>query len=57
VSIPDGDYSYADDRRDSILSDTDIRNGLRAAGLDFVPDRGDPDEDWYGFPATRPING
>jgi hypothetical protein len=57
VSIPDGDYSYADDRRDSILSDTDIRNGMRAAGLDFVPDRGDPDEDWYGFPATRPING
>ncbi|MEI6506588.1 MAG: hypothetical protein WCO90_12030, partial [Planctomycetota bacterium] len=53
VSVPDGRYNYVVDRRNSILSDKDIRNGMRAAGL-FVPDR---DEDWYGFPATRPING
>lgn len=51
VSIPDGDYDYGLDVERSIRSDKDIRNGLRAAGLDFVPDR---DEDWYGFPATRP---
>jgi hypothetical protein len=55
VSIPDGRYDYALDVERSILSDTDIRDGLRAAGLDFVPDRGDPDEDWYGFPTIRPV--
>ena len=52
VSVPDGRYNYAVDRQNSIRSDKDIRNGMRAAGLDFVPDR---DEDWYGFPTTRPV--
>ena len=52
VSIPDGSYDYVDDVRNSIRSDRNIRNGMRAAGLDFVPDRDDP---WYGFPATRPV--
>jgi hypothetical protein len=54
VSIPDGRYDYELDVERSVLSDTDIRNGMRAAGLDFVPDRSDPDKDWYGFPTIRP---
>jgi len=33
---------------------TGLSFGMRAAGLDFVPDRSDPDEDWYGFPTIRP---
>ena len=52
VSIPDGRYDYGLDVERSILSDKDIRNGMRAAGLAFVPDR---NKDWYGFPATRPV--
>lgn len=54
VSDPNGSYRYQDDVDRSIDSDNDIRVGMRAAGFDFVPDR---DEDWYDFPATRPING
>lgn len=48
---PDGDYNYVEDRRDSIQSDKDIRDGMRRVGLEFVPDRTDA---WYSFPATRP---
>jgi hypothetical protein len=48
---PNGAYNYVEDRRDSILSDKDIRDGMRRAGLEFVPDRA---EAWYGFPETRP---
>jgi len=44
-------YNYAEDRRNSILADKDVRAGMRAAGLTFVPDR---DDAWYGFPAERP---
>ena len=52
VDAPDGSYSYDLDRKNSIRSDKDIRNGMRAAGLDFVPNR---DDEWYGFPVTRPV--
>ncbi|MEX0670209.1 MAG: hypothetical protein WD060_07120 [Pirellulales bacterium] len=44
-------YDYADDVRNSIRADKDVRAGMRAAGLTFVPDREAP---WYGFPAKRP---
>lgn len=52
VSIPDGGYDYAIDRERSILSDKNIRDGMRAAGFDFIPDR---DEEWYGIPSARPV--
>jgi hypothetical protein len=48
---PAGAYNYVEDRRDSIQSDKDIRDGMRRAGLKFVPERA---EAWYGFPAVRP---
>jgi hypothetical protein len=48
---PAGAYNYVEDRRDSIQSDKDIRDGMRRAGLEFVPERA---EAWYGFPAVRP---
>jgi hypothetical protein len=48
---PRGVYDYAEDRRNSILSDQDIRAAMRGARLEFVPDR---NAAWYGFPATRP---
>jgi hypothetical protein len=51
VSIPDGGYDYQVDVERSILSDRTIRKGMRAAGLDFVPSR---EDEWYGFPVTRP---
>jgi len=44
-------YNYALDVDNSILADEDIRAGMRAAGLSFVPDR---DDAWYEFPAQRP---
>jgi pimeloyl-ACP methyl ester carboxylesterase len=52
VDAPDGSYGYDLDRQNSIRSDKDIRNGMRVAGLDFVPDR---NEDWYGIPKIRPV--
>jgi hypothetical protein len=51
VSIPDGRYDYELDVERSVLSDKDIRNGMRTAGLEFVPSRA---KDWYGFPTIRP---
>jgi pimeloyl-ACP methyl ester carboxylesterase len=48
---PFGRYDYTEDVKNSIKSDKAIRDGMRAAGLNFVPDR---DRDWYGFPGTRP---
>jgi hypothetical protein len=44
-------YDYGLDVQNSILADKDIRAGMRAAGLKFVPDR---DAAWYGFPDDRP---
>lgn len=44
-------YNYALDVVNSIRADKDIRAGMRAAGLTFVPDR---DAAWYGFPDQRP---
>jgi hypothetical protein len=44
-------YDYTLDVQNSILADKDVRDGMRAAGLAFVPDR---DGAWYGFPAQRP---
>ncbi|MFM7244483.1 MAG: autotransporter-associated beta strand repeat-containing protein [Planctomycetaceae bacterium] len=44
-------YDYGLDLQNSILADKDVRAGMRAAGLTFVPDR---DPAWYGFPAERP---
>jgi hypothetical protein len=44
-------YDYALDVNNSIRADKDIRNGMRAAGLTFVPDR---DVAWHEFPAQRP---
>ena len=44
-------YDYTLDVRDSIRADKNVRDGMRAAGLTFVPDR---DAAWYGFPAERP---
>jgi len=52
VSIPDGAYDYVLDRERSILSDKNIRDGMRASGFSFVPDR---KEDWYGIPTDRPV--
>jgi len=52
VSPPNGDYVYATDRDNSILSDMLIRTGMRASGFSFVPDR---DPDWYGIPKVRPV--
>jgi hypothetical protein len=52
VDAPKGSYRYDKDVEFSIASDKDIRNGMRAAGLDFVPNR---DDEWYGFPVTRPV--
>ena len=52
VSIPDGAYDYVLDRERSILSDKNIRDGMRASGFSFVPDR---TEDWYGIPTDRPV--
>jgi len=46
-----GPYNYTRDVDYSIRADRDIRNGMRAAGFDFVPKR--PDS-WYGFPGKRP---
>jgi hypothetical protein len=46
-----GEYDYTRDVINSISADKDIRSGMRAAGLEFVPKRSDS---WYGFPATRP---
>lgn len=51
VDAPAGSYNYEADYENSILSDKDIRKGMRAAGLDFVPNR---DDEWYGFSETRP---
>ena len=47
-----GKYDYALDVESSFQSDKAVRDGMRAAGLNFVPDRPDA---WYGFAATRPI--
>ncbi|MFN7811972.1 MAG: hypothetical protein ACK5SI_04840 [Planctomycetia bacterium] len=44
-------YDYTLDVQNSIRADKDIRAGMRAAGLTFVPDRDAP---WYRFPAERP---
>ncbi|MFN9369735.1 MAG: hypothetical protein ACK6CT_13385 [Planctomycetia bacterium] len=44
-------YDYGLDVQNSILADKDVRAGMRAAGLTFVPDR---DAAWYGFPDDRP---
>jgi hypothetical protein len=44
-------YDYALDVNNSIRADKDVRNGMRAAGLTFVPDR---DVAWHEFPAQRP---
>ena len=52
VDAPKGSYRYDKDVEFSIASDTDIREGMRAAGLDFVPNR---NRAWYGFPVTRPV--
>ncbi|MFN7813749.1 MAG: hypothetical protein ACK5SI_13930, partial [Planctomycetia bacterium] len=52
VDAPKGSYRYDKDVEFSIASDTDIREGMRAAGLDFVPYR---NRAWYGFPVTRPV--
>ena len=46
-----GSYNYSLDVRASIRADQDLRNGMRGAGLEFVPERG---RAWYGYPATRP---
>jgi hypothetical protein len=51
LHLDGSDYDYALDRRNSIQADKDVRNGMRAAGLGFVPVRND---DWYGFPDERP---
>lgn len=48
---PNGKYNYALDKDNSFEADKDIRDGLRAAGLEFVPKR--PPE-WYGFFDTKP---
>jgi hypothetical protein len=45
------EYNYTDDVRNSIMADQDMRNSMRAAGFDFVPER---EKSWYGFPAKRP---
>ena len=52
VAAPNGSYRYDKDVEFSIASDADIREGMRAAGLDFVPNR---NRAWYGFPVTRPV--
>jgi hypothetical protein len=44
-------YNYGLDVQNSILADKDVRAGMRAAGLTFVPDR---DVAWYRFPDQRP---
>ncbi|MCE2728003.1 MAG: hypothetical protein LW698_14705 [Planctomycetaceae bacterium] len=44
-------YDYGLDVEFSIRADKDVRAGMRAAGLKFVPDR---DAAWYGFPDNRP---
>ena len=46
-----GEYNYSRDVRNSILADEKIRDGMRAAGFDFAPER---DKSWYGFPDKRP---
>lgn len=48
---PRGRYDYDEDVRNSIQADIDVRSGMRAAGLNFLPVR---DEAWYGFPDDRP---
>jgi hypothetical protein len=48
---PNGKYNYDLDKVNSFEADKDIRDGLRAAGFKFVPNRL---LEWYGFFEKRP---